>query len=377
MEGRHGLRWRGGFSCPGVRLLCLLSLTLAAVPLSGFADGEQTKIGISVQLSGGAATYGADIRNAFEYAASRYGRGKYRLIIEDDQCDGRTAVSVAQKLTRMDKVRYVLGFGCSGALLSAAPIYNKAKTVAIGVYTSSPRITDAGEYIFRTVPSDTLAAKPLYDHVRERYRRIGAFFEETDFAQDFRRAFEQENRDDKLEMFVENFLPATDDFRTQLLKMKAMSVEALLLIPQAEKQLVTLVKQARALGWKVPMYSHVFPSSAAFLREAVGEAEGMVYTDLPVASDCLTDQGMMMYREFVEQYGEPQSNAMSFVTSLAAFSALHEAIQSGTDVREYLNSSEFSTVLKRYRFDKNGDVVGLGFSLRVIRNGQPAPLGRQ
>lgn len=120
------------------------------------AHGEapaKVKIGVSVPLTGAGAAYGADIRNALVFANRRIAGSAYDLVIEDDQCSNKEAVSGARKLTTIDKVRYMLGFGCSGTVIASAPIYENAGVATIASGTGAPAISDAGDYIFRTKPS--------------------------------------------------------------------------------------------------------------------------------------------------------------------------------------------------------------------------------
>lgn len=357
--------------------LLIVSISLLVVDSSSAQHAiapQRIAIGVSAPLTGEAATYGEDIRNAIQYAADTLGAGRYALIVEDDECSGSAAATVAQKLTKVDKVGYVVGFGCSGALLAAAPIYERSKTVTIGVYTSSPKVSEAGEFIFRTVPSDTFAAVPLSAYLKKRYRNVGAIFEETDFAQDFRRALEEQNRAKSLEMRTENFLPGSSDFRSLLLRLRASGVDALVAIPQAENQLALIRKQLQELNWSVPLFSHVWPSSSAFLNMVGTLANGIVFTDLPEIEEVIDPSGRKIYEGFVARYGQPKSSAMAFLASYLAFNALHQAIQSGDNVRSYLLSHKFDALIGQYSFDANGDIQGLGFVLKTIDDGKPRSL---
>jgi len=105
---------------------------------------DTIKLGVSSALSGDAATYGLDIKDALLFANQKYGDGRYEFVFEDDRCSGRDAVSVAHKLIDIDKVDAVLGFACSGAALAALPIYEKAHIPVMVTTASSPKIRDAG-----------------------------------------------------------------------------------------------------------------------------------------------------------------------------------------------------------------------------------------
>jgi branched-chain amino acid transport system substrate-binding protein len=99
------------------------------------------KIAVLAELTGDAATYGTDVKNGVLFANQKYGAGLFELIIEDTKCNGKEAANAAHKVVVIDKVKFVIGFGCSGALLSAAPILERAKVVVMG--------TAVRDYLYR------------------------------------------------------------------------------------------------------------------------------------------------------------------------------------------------------------------------------------
>ena len=109
--------------------------------------------------------------------------------LKDDKCNGKDAVSVAHKLINVDKVSVVLGMACSGAALAAAPLYQRAKVPVIASSASSPELSSAGDYIFRTTPSDLEAGRKLKAHVAQKHRRFAIVSEETEYAQGLKQAF--------------------------------------------------------------------------------------------------------------------------------------------------------------------------------------------
>lgn len=137
----------------------LTALCLRA-PVPAFAEPPQS-IGVSLPLSGDGANEGRDLKNLLIFANDKLAGGRYRLRFEDDRCNDRDAVSVAQKLVSLDRVHYALGFACSGAVLAAAPVYEKGHVLTIAVATGAPAIAEAGDYIFRTMPNLTTAAVKL------------------------------------------------------------------------------------------------------------------------------------------------------------------------------------------------------------------------
>ncbi len=112
------------------------------------------KIGAILPMTGDLATYGGGIKNAAELAVENSGlKDKIQLVVEDDHsCVPADAVGAAQKLINLDKVNGILGAVCSSAVLSVAPITEKAKLILISPSASSKSVTTAGDYVFRIFP---------------------------------------------------------------------------------------------------------------------------------------------------------------------------------------------------------------------------------
>ncbi len=354
-----------------MRQSMLISLaSVVCLCAAAHAEPGGISIGISAPLTGEAATYGTDIKNSIEFANQQIAGGKYRLIAEDDKCSGKDAATVAHKLTEIDKVSGVLGFGCSGALLAAAPIYERAKTVVIDAGGSAPAISQAGDYIFRTVPSDTISASVLYAYTSSRHRTFGVLAEETDYAQALASAFAAQNTGKKLALVRESYLAGTSDFRSLIVRLRGKKIDGLFVITQAEQTLAVIVRQIREQSWTVPLYAIYWPSSPAFLSALGLQADGIVYADIP-GNEVLTEEGRKVFDGFVSRYGLPKSSDYFFYLSYAAFAALHQALESGADLRDALAKGKFESVFGPFSFDENGDVVGLAHVLKVIKNGKP------
>lgn len=109
--------------------LILSSLYLPLLISSLIAD--PVKVGVSTALTGEAAPFGMDIKNALTLVNNRIGKGRYQFIFEDEKCENRAAVSVAQKLINIDKIQYALGFPCNQTLLATANLYQRAKVLVV------------------------------------------------------------------------------------------------------------------------------------------------------------------------------------------------------------------------------------------------------
>ncbi|MEL6786203.1 MAG: ABC transporter substrate-binding protein [Cyanobacteria bacterium J06607_15] len=89
------------------------------------------------------------------------------LIVNDDN-NAQTAIQVAQELAKNQEVLGVVGHFSSGVTLATASIYQQNKLVAISPSSTSIAISNQGDYIFRTVPSDRFTSNTLAKYFLDR-----------------------------------------------------------------------------------------------------------------------------------------------------------------------------------------------------------------
>ncbi|RMD87212.1 MAG: ABC transporter substrate-binding protein [Candidatus Dadabacteria bacterium] len=343
---------------------------LSAFPLLSFCDTLSSKplvkIGISSALTGGAATYGMDLRDAIVFANEKLGKGRYKLIIEDDKCSGREAVTIAQKFIHVEHVDWVMGYACSGAALAALPLYKKAGIPVMITAASSPKIRDAGKNVFRTFPSDQMAARKLYSRMKTQKGVMGILSEETDYCQDFKNAFLDAAKEDGIKVAVEDVLPSSSDYRSVLLRLRKKGVDLLFLNSQSEQGVINMVKQIHEMGWKVKLFAAYWPDSPVFLRSLGNMAYGIEYVVTQRLDDLLTEDGRAVYKEFLDKGYKIRSIGAVFASSFEGFRVVDEVIRNGSDPESYILGKSFNGIFGRYSFDKHGEIKGLGFVVKRL-----------
>ncbi|WP_413168451.1 ABC transporter substrate-binding protein [Capilliphycus salinus ALCB114379] len=100
-----------------------------------------------------------------------------KVIIADDKNNSEVAEKIAEDLVKNNEILGVVGHYSSGVSLATAPIYEGGKLVAISPSSTSVRLSTAGDYLFRTVPSDRFAANRLAEHmIQELYQQKAVIF---------------------------------------------------------------------------------------------------------------------------------------------------------------------------------------------------------
>ncbi len=347
------------------------------------APAETIKIGFIAPLTGDAAAYGIDEKNATAIAVEEINTAggidgrPLKVIYEDGKCSGKDAATAAQKLTSIDKVKIILGGACSGETLAVAPIAEQNKVVVFSAFSSSPDITNAGDYIFRNSPSDTDVAKGYAQFIVNKagYKKIAIISENTDYAQGARKVFIDEVK--KLGGDItadEVFNQGERDFRINITKIKSSGPEAIFINPQSGTTGGLALKQIKELGIKTSVFS-VYVFSGKDAQESAGSAaNNLIFFDLVGLTN--TDKGKAFAEKFNARFGKIGGSEYSTGARYDSVYIIADALRKcGEDtecIKHYFyNMDWYEGVIGRYKFDSNGDVVGIEPLIsKIIRDGR-------
>lgn len=353
----------------------LLVATLSLHTTAARAE-TRTPLGLSAPLSGDATAWGNDLKNVLKFANEKIAGGKYSLVIEDDRCDPKTAVSIAHKLAKVSKVPAVFTV-CGAVTLAAGPVYDKAGTVVMAPLATPSMISNLGERIFRASLSDAIAASALADAVRSAHTKVGILTEQNAYSEGFANDFRKRAGQIGLEVVSEDFQSGDTDLKGQLLRLQSRAPDAIFINTNTERTFTAILKQMSVMQFVPTRYGAYMPGASSFLAAAGAMAEGIIFVDLPKAEELLNEEGRKLYQEYLSRYGALQGWTFIFPAGFEAFRSIHQAITSGKPINEYLHSTEFSGIFGMYSFDKSGDIRGLRHSIRVIKGGQNVPVESQ
>jgi branched-chain amino acid transport system substrate-binding protein len=349
---------------------CFFLLLLFSSPTS-FSE-DRLKIGVSLPLTGPAASYGSDIKNILNFANSKIG-DRYDFIFEDDKCNGREAVAIANKFINQDRIKFVTGFACSGALMAAAPVYERGKVLALGLISASKNISNAGDYIFRSYPSNASYSPMIANFIFTKYEHLAVLSEETEFAQSFLEGLKTATQLANKELSNADFNSSDSDQRSAILKLKAAKTEALFINAQTEASFVNILRQVKSLGWQVPVFSAFFAASPVVLKDQADLVEGVYVLDTPWPEQIQNPENRKIYNLFKQEFGGMQSVEMVFQSAYDGFRALDLAIKAGASadqVKDYFYKQTFDGLVGPWTFDHNGDVQGYKFVIKVLHKGK-------
>ena len=355
-------------------LTLLTSLTLLAACQS--AKDQPIKIGLITPLTGEVASLGVDILHGAQMkvaeinAAGGIDGRMIELVAEDGRCSGADAASAAQKLINIDKVVAIHGAGCSSETMAAAPIAEAAGIILMSPSSTSPDVTDSGDFIFRTAPNDALKTSAMANYFAEQgFEKVAILSENTDFCQGFATALKADMGEEKI-VFEEVVEPGTKDYRTVITRLSEVEFDVIVTNPQTPPNGALILQQLREQGLNQLAIGHDVLDASAVLEIAGEAAEGLQVINMQsMASD--TEFG----QKFLAEYGEPQAlltwGAYGYDTLGVLADAIAEAGTEGAAMRDYLYNLEgYNGLVGTLSFDDTGDVEGIVYALKEVQDGK-------
>lgn len=343
---------------------------------------EPIKIGALFPLTGDLASYALEAQRALEMgveeinAAGGIQGRNIKVVYEDGKCDPKEAVTGAQKLVNIDKVKIIIGEACSGATLAAAPITEATKVILLSPWSTSPKVTTAGDYVFRVTSSDTLAGKKTAELAYNTFghKKGTVIAENTDFAQALKDSFTEnfEKLGGKV-VVSENYTTADTDMRTQILKVKNSEAEFVFFVPQTPTPGALLTKQAKESGLTIRFIGNEFFGDQHLLEVAGEAVENLVYYVPAGPRDDPKTQ--KFYDDFKNKYGIEIAITQYTPNVYDAIQLIAEGLRRyGEDtekIRDYFYSiKDYQGVSGRFSFDENGD-VDKDYTLMIVKDGKP------
>ncbi|UCD34345.1 MAG: branched-chain amino acid ABC transporter substrate-binding protein [Nitrospiraceae bacterium] len=344
-------------------------------------EAESVRLGVAGSHSGDLASYGLPSVKAAELVVNEInakggvlGR-KVELLIEDDVCKPEIATNTATKLVSRG-VHAVLGHICSGATKSALGIYRESKVIAMSPSATNPSLTQSGDYpnFFRTIASDDAQARLEVDFALDilNLKKIAVLHDKGDYGKglaEFARDFIETS--DRAELVLyEGITPGAVDYSAVVEKIRNSGAEAVIFggyHPEASK----IVMLMRKKKMDTIFISDDGVKDITFIKVAGPDAEGVYATGPKDVSQ--NPLAIAANEAHVKAYGSDPG--AFFLNAYAAAQALLNAIEKAGSteydaVAKALRTEYVETPLGRISFDKQGDAIGVGFSVYQVKNGE-------
>jgi branched-chain amino acid transport system substrate-binding protein len=239
----------------------IISIVAIALIVFGFTiqstrtETAPIKIGVILPLSGDLSFIGEPAKYGAEMALENFKdtKHKYELVFEDDQFDGKKAVTAAQKLISVDKVNVLVTFGSSGGN-SVKPLAETNKILHFTV-ASDQKIAD-GKYNFNhwTSPKEEVTTM-VAELIKNNIKTVSILTMNQDGMISTTNELKEQLKNTNIRIIDdEKFNVGTRDFRTLAAKVKLNQPEQIIMVNYSP-ELEILGRQIRETGIKVPMTS--------------------------------------------------------------------------------------------------------------------------
>jgi branched-chain amino acid transport system substrate-binding protein len=333
-----------------------LKVAVLAIALSSGASNaapaqEELRIGAIGPLSGGGTAWGLAVQRGAEMAIDEVNRAdglkigdktyRPRLIMYDDQYTAAGGRTAAERLINLDGVKYIIGPIGSPSALAVVPITTDAKVIVLSNGFAAEILKNAGgsPYNFRTMNSNIEFGPAMIKWLRQHHpemRKVALIVPNDAVGQAVLPTLGGTYKANGFEVWSESYERGTKEFTPLLTRMLTQDVDLLDLNANAPGEAGLLLKQARQVGFKNPIWQVGGPSVDEIVAIAGPLANGFVSYDV-------FDFNEPSARAFVSAYRARWSGVINaqtpgwYNTTRILFKALQEAGSLDTDkVRDAL-----------------------------------------
>ena len=373
-----------GVKAAGMTFGWILLAVFLAAALSG-CGVRVVELGAVLPLTGSYAAYGRSLQRGVLLAADRVNREggvegrRLEVEIRDSASDPQRASEEFRSLITALRIPAAIGGGTSGETLAMAPLANQYQRILLSPSASSPRITTAGDWVFRNWPSDEIEGRTLADFAAYSLHatRVLVISERDPYAEGIR------------SVFKERFGAAGRSTRSLALPADAGSPEnaarlamedlgdaqAVLLAGYGE-ELMPLLKAMRERGFDRPVLSVSSMAETTLLRRYSETAEGAIFPRPVFDPEATSTDVRAFVSDYRARFGEEPDTYAAHAYDAVCILA---AVMRGSGVRPQeirrglLTMRNYEGVAGVTSFDAHGDAIQ-PLQMCVVRGGRAVPL---
>ena len=332
---------------------------------AGAGSAGSLKIGVDIELSGGAAVQGEAYQRALQLVADQVNSSggvkgqRVELVIRDNKSDPTEALQVAKGLIEQDRVVALIGGGSSPTTLSLVDTVEGAgvPTVSMGSSGAITSPPDKRRFVFKT-PADTpqIVKVIAADMTQQALRNVALLSVNNAYGDAGLKGWQESASRSGLELVANEKFEANDkDFTTQMTKLVGSGADAVVVwaIPPGAG---IAARNAKALGWTKPIYFDAGAGAELFLRGAADAAEGilMAHPRVLVADQVAAapnkDVMTQFYKSYTAKYGEYSGFASYAADALGLI--VEAAKKGGTEraqIRDALETLSYNGITGVYQ----------------------------
>jgi branched-chain amino acid transport system substrate-binding protein len=359
-------------------LLAAAAATVLGTAAAAAADSSTITIGVAGPMSGSEAQFGDQFRRGATKAVEDLnakggvlGR-KIELVVGDDACDPKQAVSVANDMVSKNAV-FVTGHYCSGSSIPASDVYAEANIIQMTPASTAPKFTERGmANVFRICGRDDAqgptAAKYVTDHFKD--KKIAIVHDKSTYGKGLADEFQKQlNALGTKEVLYDAITAGEKDYSPLVSKLKEVKAD-IIYFGGYKTEGGLIVRQMHQQGIKATLIGGDALVTEDFWHITGPDGEGTMMTFGP--DPRLNPANAALVKAFRDQNYEPE--AYTLYTYAAVQSWAQAAQKAGstdaTKVESALRSGQFDTALGKIGYDAKGDVTAPGYVFYVWHDGK-------
>ena len=363
-------------------------LSLAGAALSAFATpsfANDLVIAVAGPMTGPVASIGDQMKRGAEAAAAAIndaggvnGR-KIKIVVEDDACDPKQAVAVANLIVGQE-IKFVDGHACSGSSIPASEVYAENNVLMMSPASSNPVLTEKGHpTILRLYPRDDAQGAFVAPWIVEKFKgkKIAILHDKSAYGLGLATVVKNKlNAAGVKEILFEGINPGEKDYSAIVSKLKNDGAE-FVYFGGYHPEAGLILRQAADQGYKPQLMTGDSIATSEFWQISGPAGEGTLFT-FP------TDpRRSPMAAHALEQFKAQGFNPEGFTLfSYGVVQAIADGVEkAGSDdpkaVAKALESGEpFETVLGTVRLDAKGDIKDPTYDINKWSNGKYAAIAQ-
>jgi branched-chain amino acid transport system substrate-binding protein len=356
-------------------LAAVVTMVAAASYSPAKADIDIATVG---PMTGQYATFGEQMKAGAEMAVKDLNAAggvlgqKVKLLVEDDACDPKQAVAIANKLAS-EGVVFVAGHFCSGSSIPASQVYTEEDILQISPASTNPKLTEeGGPNVYRTCGRDdqqgVVAGNYIADHFGD--KKIAILQDKTAYGKGLADETKKqlEERGIKPEMYLA-YTAGEKDYSALVSKLKEAGIDVVY-IGGYHTEAGLIIRQAFEQGYKPQLISGDALVTDEYWKITGPTGEGTLMTFSPDPRK--NPDAAPVVKRFRDEGIEPEGYVLYTYGAIQAWAqAVETAGTTNTEaVEKVLNADKFNTVLGDIGFDDKGDVTAPGYVFYVWKDGK-------
>ena len=365
-----------------MRIVAAAALVAVAALGLSCAGAEEIRIAVAASMTGPLAGAGDQVKRGAEMAVRDINAAggvkgeKIALSIEDDVCDPKQAVSVANRIVGQ-QIKLIDGHVCSGASIPASEVYADYGALMMSPASVNAKLTDNAfakgwPTIMRFYARDDAQGKLVGGWMAQHYagQKIAFVHDKSSYGKNLADQVKANlNAAGVQEILYEGINPGEKDYSALVAKLKAIGTEVLYYGGYPTEGGLIL-RQARDQGVKFQMVTTSGFVTPEFWSIAGAAGEGTLF------SFPRNPVGLDTARKVVEEFRATGYEPEGFTLfSYAAIQALAEGVRRAGKVdgpavaRALREGGPVETVFGPVGFDAKGDASGMVYEMNVWRDG--------